>query len=129
MGYHRGGYNLRLQLFQGSYAILLGLAMVGLFIMLGRQGGDFSTFLLWISLIVAANIGLIATQREVFAVGGTALGLASTFYLRLPGSRTVLSAVSGDDGSAWLNVTLGIYLIIMIILVVIWVARRRVRQG
>jgi len=97
--------------------------------MLGRQGGEFNTFLLWISLIVSANIGLVATRREVLAVGGTAAGLLSTLYLRLPGSRTVLSVASGEDVSAWANVTIGVYLIIMIVLAVIWVARRRDRQG
>jgi len=129
LGYYRGGYDLRLQLFKGSYAILLALAMVGLFIMLGRNGGDINTFLLWISLIVAANLGLIVTQREILALGGTVIGLASTFYLRLPGTRAILTAVSGEEGSGWLNMTLGIYLMILIVLVVVWVARRGVRHG
>ncbi len=126
-GYNRGGYGLRLQLFKGSYAILLALAIVGLYVMLGRSGGDINTFFLWITLIVAANIGLVATQREVLAVGGTALGLVSTLYLRLPGARTVLSPMGGSHGPAWLDVTVGVYLLILITLVVIWVARRRLR--
>lgn len=71
-----------LQLFQGTYLLLLLLAGAGLFRMLGLRAGSDLVLLAWLGLIGLAVWGLLATRRAALAAAGLTVGLALTLYQR-----------------------------------------------
>lgn len=73
---------MKLQLFKGTYGVLMVLAMAGLFMMLRAQRGSTFALMLWLILILLAAVGLVATRNDWFATGAAGLGLLSTLYLR-----------------------------------------------
>lgn len=115
---------MRLQLFKGTYAILFFLAMGGLFLMLRRGAGDGFALLAWLGLVILAAGGLVSTGRDALAMGGSALGLLSTAFLEFAAAVPVGS--SGTRAGQWqVELTLGAYVLLVIILGVIWRSRRR----
>lgn len=114
---------MRLQLFKGTYAALLFLAMVGLFLMLRRGAGDGFALLAWLGLVVLGAGGLVATGSDALATAGSLLGLISTAYLEFVGS--VPAGVTGVTTGHWrVELTLGAYVLLSIVLIVIWRSRR-----
>lgn len=120
-----GGLNMRLQLFKGTYGILMLFAVVGLFLMLRRQGGDVNSLLLWVGLVILAAGGLVATGSDLTALGGAGVGLLSTLYLRLTGLPTLGGEGISAAARTRVELALGAYFLIAITLAVIWGARRR----
>lgn len=98
---------MKLQLFKGTYGVLMVLAMAGLFIMLRRQTGSGFALALWLILILLATAGLVATQNEGFATGATGVGLLYTLYLRLGGLAHAVSY-------ARLNLVAGFYALLTV---------------
>lgn len=120
-----GGGGVRLQLFKGTYAILLCLAMAGLFLMLHRGAGDGFALLAWLGLVVLACGGLVATDSDLVAVVGGVVGLLASAYLEFGGALPASGAFAASGGRWRLEVTLGFFLLLVIALTVIWRARRR----
>lgn len=109
---------MRLQLFKGTYGVLLFLAIIGLFLMLRRQAGDGLALLLWLGLIAIAAIGLVANESDAMALVGVVLGLISTGYLKWGGPVAT-------RGGLLVDLSVGVYLLLTITLAVIWLMRRR----
>lgn len=122
-----GGLNMRLQLFKGTYGILMLFAVIGLFLMLRRQGGDANSLLLWLGLVILAAGGLVATRSDLTAFVGAGVGLLSTLYLRLAGLPSLGGEGVSSAAKTQVELALGAYLLIAITLAVIWGARRRSR--
>lgn len=122
-----GGRMMRLQLFKGTYAVLILLAVPGLFLMLRRQAGDGYSLSLWLGLVALAAGGLVATGSEGLAFGGAAAGLLTTLYLRLTMASGAGATAYGSGGQLRIDLALGAYVIFCIALTVIWGARRRAR--
>lgn len=70
------------QLFQGTYLLLLLLAMAGLFRMLALHAGSDLVLLAWLCLIGLAVWGLLATRQATLAAAGLVGGLLLTLYQR-----------------------------------------------
>lgn len=120
-----GGGAVRLQLFKGTYAILLFLAMAGLLLMLRRGAGDAFSLVAWLGLIVLACAGLVANDSDLVAVGGGVLGLVASTYLEFSGALPATSAMAASGGRWRVEVSLGFFLLLVIALIVIWRSRRR----
>lgn len=116
---------MRLQLFKGTYAILLFLAMAGLFLMLRRGAGDAFALLAWLGLVVLACGGLVATDSDLVAVVGGVLGLVASVYLEFGGALPANGDFAATGGRWRVEVSLGFFLLLVIALTVIWRARRR----
>lgn len=70
------------QLFEGTYRLLLLLAIAGLFRMLALHAGSDLVLLAWLGLIGVAVWGLLSTGRLPFAAAGLSAGLILTLYQR-----------------------------------------------
>lgn len=84
------------QLFQGTYLLLLLLAIAGLFRMLALHVGSDLVLLAWLGLIGLAVWGLLATRQAMLAAAGLAGGLLLTVYQR----STTLLPVAGANRAA-----------------------------
>lgn len=84
------------QLFQGTYLLLLLLAIAGLSRMLALHAGSDLVLLAWLGLIALAVWGLLATRRVRLAAVGLAGGLLLTLYQR----GTTLLPVAGANRAA-----------------------------
>jgi len=113
-----GGRVMKFQLFKGTYSVLLFLAVLGLFTMLSRQAGDGFALLMWFGLIAIASAGLMSTDNDSLAMGGAALGLASTLYLKWGGPKVTRGALLVD-------LSVGAYVLLTITLAIIWRVRKR----
>lgn len=119
---------MRIQLFKGTYGVLLCFAMAGLFLMLLRQTGSGYAFLAWLGLIVVATGGLVATGSDLVGVGGVLIGLCGSLYLKWYGAGAAVGALNTEAAAVTplrIDLSLGAYVLMAIALVTIWLTRRR----
>jgi hypothetical protein len=89
---------MRRQLFQGTYGILLLLAMVGLYRTLNLENRYVPALLGWLVLIALGVIGLILNRRANVATVELGLGILATLYQRA--TSTVAAGVGGPAGES-----------------------------
>lgn len=122
---------MKLQLFKGTYAVMHVLAMAGLFMMLVQRSGSGLALCLWLGLILLSSVGLVSTRREFFATVASALGLAGIVFLKWLAPVVVTAWTARPDSEPMLRVdlALGAYVLITIVLASIWRARRNTPPG
>lgn len=114
------------QLFQGTYLLLLLLAIAGLFRMLALHVGSDLVLLAWIGLIGLAVWGLLATRQTRLAAVGLAAGLALTLYQRGTSVLPVSGANRVAELAALRRIDISVISYGLLLLLTLW---RWWRQG
>lgn len=119
------------QLFQGTYLLLLLLAIAGLFRMLALHVGSDLVLLAWLGLISLAVWGLLATRRAVLAAVGLTGGLLLTLYQRGAGLLPVASTNRDAELAALRRIDLSAigYGLLLGLTLWWWWRQRRAAQG
>jgi hypothetical protein len=112
---------MRRQLFQGTYALLLLIAMLGLFRMLALQVGNELALAGWLSLIALGVLGLLLNHQARLAAGELVVGFLVTLYQRVTSTVSV-GALGEAERGALTRITwsLGAYALLLVVVIYRW---------